>query len=127
MTKLFASLTIFLFLGFDRCSEEENATTGKCIEVSIVASICGNAVLKIEDPGYYHLGETWNDHQNVFYTFFGCSVKEAELAGKKFFVTLEKEQTDIDCARCLAALDYNGQKKYFVRVHEVCVGGGANE
>lgn len=120
MTKLFASLLIFLFLGMDKCSEDDTPATGQCIEVSLVQSLCSQAVLKIENPAFYHLGETWNGHQNVFFTMLGCSADEARLAGKRFFVTLEEKETDNDCARCEALLLYQGNKKYFVQVHEVC-------
>lgn len=120
MTKLFASLLIFLFLGLDKCSEDEKVRTDRCFEVSIVESICRQAVLKIENPAYHYLGENWNGYQNVFFTLLDCSVDEARLAGKKFFVTLEENETDNNCGRCKALLAYGGEKKYLVKVHEEC-------
>lgn len=115
MRKL-AVLTLFA-LAFSSCKDDfpENG----CIEVSLVTEICGNAVLKIIDPAYQHLGESWNDHHNVFLTSFNCEDMGSEKEGT-FYVKFLEEYKSGDCAVCLAMIDYQGDKKYPVKIVGVC-------
>jgi hypothetical protein len=90
-----------------------------CVTVSYLTGICRQAVLKIEDPAFYGLGEQWNDHQNVFFTVLGCQIDEASLKGRVFKVTISsKDTSDRNCVVCQAALDYTGSKRYFVTLCE---------
>lgn len=93
---------------------------GQCIEVSYVTGICGQAVLKIENPAFQHLGETWNGHEHVFLTEFSCADDMLSKDGKFNIIIL----ADLDlgnCARCAAAIDYNGNKRYPVKRVNNCV------
>lgn len=91
----------------------------KCVTVSYVTGICRQAVLKIEDPGLYGLGEQWNDQKNVFFTVLGCEIDEAKLKGSPFKVTISaKDNSERNCVACQAALDYTGTKRYFVTLCE---------
>lgn len=111
-----------LALGLLAC-EEEFPTPGACVEVSLVTELCGQAVLKIENPAYYHLGETWNGHENVFFTFWTCEDMNKPKEGR-FMVTLADSFNPGDCAVCMAALDYQGDKKYPVKRVDVCTQQG---
>jgi hypothetical protein len=93
-----------------------------CFEVSYVTGICGQAVLKIENPAFFKFGETWNGNTNVFYTVFDCSVDEMKLKQTRFFVTISQNNPNpnINCFMCLAALDYQGSKKHFVTIVAEC-------
>ena len=91
-----------------------------CIEVSLVSELCGHGILKIENPLYYHLGETANGHNNVFLTFFSCEDMEKVKEGT-FFVEFVEEYETGDCAVCLAMINYQGKKKYPVRMVDACV------
>lgn len=108
------------------CSEpkiiNENTT---CFQVSFVAGICGEAVLKVEDPAFFKYGETWNGHTNVFFTVFECSVGEStgsNVSNEKFFVEIKKENSlsNNDCVRCLATLDYQGTQRHLVKIVSEC-------
>jgi hypothetical protein len=100
--------------------EDSNSNDNECFEVSYVTGICGQAVLKIKDPAFFKFGENWNGNTNVFYTIFDCSVDEAKLRNANFFVTISENNHTINCARCFAALDYQGSKKHAVAIVSEC-------
>jgi hypothetical protein len=87
----------------------------QCITVSYSRGICREAVLKIEDPAFYGMGESWNGEDNVFFTVLGCEVNIEDLMNKKFKVLLsEVDNSNTNCVACQATLAYTGSKKYFV-------------
>lgn len=96
----------------------------ECFKVSYITGICGQAILKIENPSFFKFGETWKDHANVFYTVFDCYVDEIKLRNAPFFVTISESNPNpnTNCAMCLAVLDYQGSKKYFVSIVTECNG-----
>ena len=113
-------IVIIPFLVFTLLScEEILLEDSKCLEVSLVDELCGHAVLKIENPAYYHLGETWNDNENVFYTFFDCEDMEKDKDGT-FFVEILDDFKEADCPVCLALIDYQGEKRHPVKILDVC-------
>ncbi len=110
------------------CNENNSVLIGtECVEVSYVTGICGQAVLKIENPAFFKFGETWNDQEHVFYTVFNCSADEVNvslghLSQNHFFVQIRQDQPNpnINCTTCFAALDYQGSKKYFADIVANC-------
>ena len=99
------------------CQESPNLE-GTVLEVSLVEEFCGQAILKIEDPVYYHLGESANGEENVFYTMLICEDMGIQTEGV-FPVKLVAEYEPGDCAVCLGLLAYDGDKRYnAVRVFE---------
>ncbi|MFY8035981.1 MAG: hypothetical protein ACOVMQ_02380 [Cyclobacteriaceae bacterium] len=121
-----AVLTIIFI--FTSCQDDKEVEiSGKCVKVKLVSILCGQAVLHIEDPAAYALGETWKSHTNVFFVVFDCSVNEQAIANTTFYVDLQKSPfLDDTCPRCAAAVDYTGEKKYYARVSSKC-GGGSTE
>lgn len=117
-------LSIFFFAAgcaYENLGELEKPDAARtCIKVSYVAGICGQVALKIEDPRYAGLGETWNEHPNVFYTVLPCNAPP-DLAQRSFFFVriLEKENLG-NCARCEALFEYTGAKRYHIQVVEGC-------
>jgi hypothetical protein len=120
MLNAMKKIAIAAILAFAIVSCEDITENPGCLEVSLVSELCGHAVLKIESPLYYHLGETWNGHNNVFYTFFDCEDMGKEKEGT-FFVEILEEFKEADCPVCLAMIDYQGEKKYPVKIVDVCV------
>ena len=103
------------------CNESNSVLpSDQCFEVSYITGICGQAVLKIENPAFFELGETWNGNENVFYTVFDCSVDESELDQSNFFVRIKQDTVDTNCIRCLATIDYQGSKQYLVDIVDDC-------
>lgn len=101
--------------------------SGKCVKVKLVSTLCGQAVLHIQDPADYALSETWGNQSNVFFVVFDCSVNEQAIANTTFYVELQTNLILNDyCYRCKAVIDYSGEKKYYARVSTKC-GGSSTE
>ncbi|MEQ6165630.1 MULTISPECIES: hypothetical protein [unclassified Ekhidna] len=99
------------------CRESPNPE-GLILEVSLVEAFCGQAILKIEDPVYYHLGESANGEENVFFTMLTCDDMDIQ-AEDVFHVKLVGKYEPGDCVVCLGLLAYDGDKRYnAVRVYE---------
>ncbi len=116
------SVILIVFFMLQACERKEFVIPGgSCFAVSYVTGICGQAVLKIQNPEFYHLGETWNGHENVFLTSFACDVDESGLQDGIFYVSIPENFIPGECARCAAAIDYSGSKKYPVNVLINCI------
>jgi hypothetical protein len=101
------------------CNENHEAIQyPDCFEVSYVTGICGEAVLKIVNPAYYHLGESWSGHDNVFFCVLPCGINQGDLENKTFRVAFGNP--DRNCAVCLATIGYTGSKKYNVVITDTC-------
>jgi hypothetical protein len=100
--------------------EELPAEKEACFKVSYVDGICGHMVLKIEDARFAALGETWNGHTPVFYTFAPCQAPADLLTRDFFFVRLIENENTGDCAYCLAYFSYTGTKRYHIEFVEAC-------
>ncbi|MFM8739356.1 MAG: hypothetical protein ACKOC0_04035 [Cytophagales bacterium] len=87
----------------------------QCITVSYNKGICREAVLKIEDPAFYGMGESWGGEDHVFFTVLGCEINVEALLNKKFSVLVsDRDSSDKNCIACQATLAYSGTKKYFI-------------
>jgi len=119
--KVFRFLIIAIASVLVSCREDAVVVPlDQCFEVSYVTGICDQAVLKIEDPAFFALGETSHGEQNVFYTVFDCSVDGSQLSKTNFFVKIKQDTSDMNCIRCLAAVGYQGSKRYLVDVVDNC-------
>lgn len=98
-----------------------SSADGPCIRVRYVTGICLEAVLQIQDPAYYSLGERWKEYDHVFRTTVPCGSEEVLESGKDFYVILLSKPIDEPpCIRCRAALDYDGAKSHPVRLVKRC-------
>jgi hypothetical protein len=116
-------IIVLIFFGtLQACNEGATAVLdANCLAVIYITGICGEAVLKIENPTMFHLGESWNGHNNVFFTQLPCGTDEQTLLDKTFFVEIIPEtQTDNDCVRCKATIGYNGTKRYNIALRHNC-------
>lgn len=102
------------------CDKETLSNATGCVAVKYVTGICGNAVLQIEDPAFYGLGENVDGYEHVFLATLECFTDQP-LEGKSFLVELDPSDFNNQCAVCLAMVLYSGTKKYNVRVHQQCV------
>jgi len=116
---LFILLIVFL-AGCDTQEANQNTT---CIAVTYLRGICGQAVLKIQQPAHYGFGENADGDEHVFLATLECGTDEAALQGKVFFVQLDATDFNSNCAVCLAAVAYSGSKKYTVKIQNDCSGG----
>jgi hypothetical protein len=116
-----------IMLGLFACDSTETEFNGPCIQVKILRSICGTAVFKIQNPAYYHVGESVGGEENVFLGTLECSFYRnnettipEDSEDQVFYAELDPEDFNADCARCYALVDYTGSKNYRVRLHATC-------
>lgn len=103
------------------CCDKETLTNARgCVAVKYVTGICGNAVLQIENPSYFGLGEDVDGYEHVFLATLECFTDQQPLEGKSFLVELDPSDFNDQCAVCLAMVAYSGSKKYNVRIHQQC-------
>ena len=95
---------------------------GTCVDVSWVAGICGEAVLKIESKDYQTLGESWNGNDHVFFTILPCGTDEQGLTTGTFKVLIRESNTPDfgDCVRCKATVAYTGKNRYEIAFPSSC-------
>lgn len=114
----FVCLACVLVLSAFQCVEKDEAARPDdmvTVRVSIVASICGDAICRIEDKDYAYLGQQGFRFQGmtydgVFTTVLPCPTLPGSAAistagsGDIFTVTISKQPFDGDCdfARCMA-------------------------
>ena len=111
-------LACVLVLGAFQCVEKDESAMPDdmvTVRVSMVASICGDAICRIEDQDYAYLGQQGFSFQGktydgVFATVLPCpslagaSVMSTAGAGDIFTVMISKQpfSGNDDCARCMA-------------------------
>lgn len=99
--------------------------TGECVPVSMVRSVCGTAVFKIQDPAFYHYGENVEGEENVFLGILECSsTNESTNAYNSpyqlIYVELNPKNFEQGCSICQAIVNYSGRTNYNVRINEKC-------
>ncbi len=95
-----------------------------CFEVSYVESLCASAILKIQDPIFFHYGENVKGNNNVFFAHLPCGTGSKSERGQESQKILVKISTvpfsGNDCVQCTAVLSYGGTKQYFVKFVTEC-------
>jgi hypothetical protein len=105
-TKLFIFLVVATVMG---CSEENTRNDVGCVQVKLVKTLCGQAILEILDPGYFDKGQSWVDESgeeyiNVFSTLFPCNFNQTLNPGDEFVIQFTDKVAEENCARCKALL-----------------------
>jgi len=125
MKRFFFALLSVVVISFSSC-ENESEVVPNCIEVRVVANVCGNAVLQVVN-GYQALNlETWTDsegnvYQNTFGTFMNpCADNYPNDPESSFFVTFADEKELGDCIVCLAMLANMPQTYIDIRFVDPC-------
>ncbi|MFM7328362.1 MAG: hypothetical protein ACKO3B_06475 [Bacteroidota bacterium] len=121
IARLVLLVTVVVFTEGCSTHAPKQASGEPCIRVRYVTGICLDAVLEIRDPAFYHLGERWREHDHVFRTTVPCGSEELMESGRDFYVVLMSKPSDEPpCIRCRAALDYDGEKSYPVKLVKRC-------
>lgn len=100
--------------------KQAKGETAPCIKVSQLTGICGQAILQISDPEFFYLGEDWNGHKSVFFSWIPCDAPADLSQRSSFYVRILDQENLGNCMRCLAAIDYTGIKRYAIEVVETC-------
>jgi len=105
-----AKLFIFLFVAIlAGCSDENKPIIEECVQVKLVKMLCGQAILEILDPAYFHKGQSWVDgsgeeYDNVFLTLFPCDFSQTLNPGDEFVIQFTDRTAGGNCAHCEALL-----------------------
>lgn len=107
----------------------KQTVSGECVNFKIISTICGHAVLQIQDAAYFEKGEDGYIGPNnkvfdhVFYTEFSCRDQERlnklarpSLIGYEFnAVFVNKNQTG-NCVRCDAIVSPLPKTKLSIQI-----------
>jgi hypothetical protein len=131
MLKLFLAGFISFNLFTMTSCQKETDLSGECIRVKVISSICGEIILQILDSSQYDKGENgWANGKSgpvidhAFFARLGCT-DMAELAGTNpidniLYVKIIKEQTDQNCAVCLASHAYRPVLTHHIDIVKEC-------
>jgi hypothetical protein len=113
-----------LFLLSASCHDEKLSVAKNCVPVKLLRSICGSAVFQIQDSRFYHYGESTGGEENVFMAMMECTATQSTSteadAPEIFYAELDPDNFQSDCIQCMAIVNYQGEKQYKVRLHQVC-------
>jgi hypothetical protein len=125
--KRLSIVILCLVLMVGSCKEEE-LPVNNCIQVKLIAEICGNAILQVVDPAYYGIAEdSWQKSNgdvltHVFSTNLACQPTPYPADGSVFFIRLESQmpQTFAACAICSALLAESPETFHWVSIQTDC-------
>ena len=106
----------------------DNKPDTDCIEVRMLANVCGNAVLQVVDTGLDMELGSWTDfnddttYENVFGTFLDPCIFDNLPDGKDetFLVKITDKRSESNCVVCLALLADMPDEFYFVENAITC-------
>lgn len=95
-----------------------SAFSPQTLRVKVVSTLCGTAVLQIQDEGYYAYGVKWESaagitYEHVFGTTLPCFTDAS--AGDFLLIQIVDKPDVNDCARCEAYLE-TPDKRYDIKV-----------
>ncbi|MBO3697473.1 hypothetical protein [Roseivirga sp. E12] len=123
MKRLSLAFLTILAISISSCEKD---VVPNCIEVRVVAEVCGNAVLQVVGNDTGLSLETWTDHdgvvyENTFGTFLDpCQQNYPEDTSQPFFVTIADSRENTNCIVCLALLANMPDQNYNVKVVVGC-------
>jgi hypothetical protein len=72
----------------------------------LVATLCSQHIVQIEDPRFYKLGTSWKEYKNVFAVANHCDFAKAALkAGDTFTCTIVEKAEEDNCIVCEAYME----------------------
>ncbi|WP_407526571.1 hypothetical protein PDL71_05705 [Lacibacter sp. MH-610] len=82
-------------------------------KAKLVATLCGQHIVQIEDPKFYKLGINWKEYQHVFAVANHCDFVKAGLkAGDTFTCTIVEKAEEENCIMCEAFMETPEMKRY---------------
>lgn len=75
-------------------------------KAKLVATLCGQHIIQIEDASFYKLGINWKDYKNVFAVANHCDFEKAGLkAGDTFTCIIVEKAEEENCIVCEAYME----------------------
>lgn len=82
-------------------------------KAKLVATLCSQHIVQIEDPEFYRLGTAWKEYKHVFAVGNHCDFAKAGLkAGDTFTCTIIEKAEETDCIVCEAYMETPDLKRY---------------
>jgi hypothetical protein len=100
---LFLVLLILSLVSFQCNSSKKLSGTFKA---KLVATLCGQHIVQIEDSNFYKLGTDWKEYKHVFAVANHCDFVKAGLkAGDVFTCTVVEKAEEENCMVCQAYIE----------------------
>ncbi|MCU0418514.1 MAG: hypothetical protein MUC38_02555 [Cyclobacteriaceae bacterium] len=112
-----AFLVLLLVAGLLSCQPWESARES-CIRVRALRGLCGQMVFQLQRPDDFWLGENAGGESHVFLGILECGAEV--VASSILYIQLNPPDSRHNCAVCMAAMAYDGAKRYSVRVMPAC-------
>lgn len=81
-------------------------------KAKLVATLCSQHIVQIEDSRFYKLGTDWKEYKHVFAVGNHCDFAKAGLkAGDTFNCTIVEKAEEKDCIACEAYMETPGLKR----------------
>lgn len=75
-------------------------------KAKLVATLCGQHIVQIEEAAFYKLGTSWKEYQHVFTVANHCDFAKAGLkAGDTFTCTIVEKAEEDNCMVCQAYME----------------------
>ena len=98
---------IFLFVSivfFVNCNASKKLSG--TFKAKLVASLCNQHIVEIQDPGFYKLGTDWKEFKHVFSIGNHCDFAKAALKeGTVFTCKIIKTEVQENCMSCEAFME----------------------
>lgn len=127
MKKKYTIVLILFLCPIWACSSDNTALRQNCLQVKVVESLCGQAVLQVVNPNSFELElQSWTDgggvmYENVFSTVIPCNADQSAFEnGSQLYVEIIEAPLTGDCIRCLALLANAPEITYPIKVVEKC-------
>lgn len=93
-----------------QCNSSKQLT--RSFKAKLVATLCSQHIVQIEDPKFYKLGTAWNGYKNVFTVANHCDFAKSGLkAGDTFTCTIVEKAEETDCIVCEAYMETPALKR----------------
>ena len=122
ITALFA-----FFMVLTSCYSNNYSESKNCIQVKMVQSLCGQAILQVVYPESTQLElQSWIDgdgvtYDNVFSTVMPCDVGQSTgEVGSQFYIEIIEAPEIGECIRCLAILANAPELSYSIKMVDSC-------
>jgi hypothetical protein len=104
---------ILLFAGIVSFQCKSSRKLSGTFKAKLIATLCGQHIVQIEDAGFYKLGTSWKEYKHVFAVANHCDFVKAGLkAGDSFTCAITEKATEENCMICDAFMETPALKHY---------------
>lgn len=110
MKLFFSILLISTIVLFSNCNSSKKLTG--TFKAKLVATLCNQHIVEIQDPKFYKLGTNWKDYKNVFTISNHCNFVTAHLKeGDLFDCKIIQSEVLENCMSCEAFMETPNLKR----------------